>query len=112
MPVRLGDARGVNVVEDAMAHPESVIRVVACRQLGLFMMEARTRDVGWELLRAALADLEPDVRWQAVVQLDRLDDPRSALLLDEVSRQDHDADMRRWASENRQMRSPLAPEHG
>ena len=96
---RLGDTRGWGVIERALADPQPAVRIVGARQLGLFVGLPDCDP--WRLYDQALEDSDDDVRWQAAVQLDRIDDPRAGQLLNEIAGAHHDATLREWAQRHR-----------
>lgn len=86
---RLGDTSGFPVVRRCLDEPLVGPRMVACKQLALFV-DAHGTDDGaggridvWDAFARALNDPAGSVAWQAFVQLRELDDPEAAELLRE-----------------------------
>jgi HEAT repeat protein len=83
---QLGDPRGAPVVDRALGAENSIVRMVAAKQLAFFVpfdgtaVEESTVDV-WAWFRRALADPSSDLHWQAVVELALTPDPAAEGLL-------------------------------
>lgn len=80
---RLGDSRGVEVIRRALAHPNDLVRMVACKQL-LFFVGQTTE--AYELFEQALGDPDDAIAWQAAAQLKELATPEAQALLSAAGR--------------------------
>jgi HEAT repeat protein len=83
---RLGSDRGRETVARALESENSLIRMIAAKQLRAFA-DADLEAV-LPLFERALADSDEGVRWEALVQLRELDDSRVAPLLEKAARED------------------------
>jgi HEAT repeat protein len=82
---RLDDPSGLPVVERGLADPESLIAMIAAKQLAPFaLLQERRPDLGldaWSLYERALEHPEEQVRSEARAQLERLKSERARSLL-------------------------------
>lgn len=81
MLARLGDPSGWHVVQEALAQPNFLVRIVGAKELLYFLpFDGPTVDVFGTYARV-LSDEDPDVSVVATIQLEQVDDPRARALL-------------------------------